>query len=418
MSYQGTSTSTIQKLNIRTPLTVVGGVSNSPFLFTTGSQAHGGANMGFFNSFIKGTNNNYYINYYTRIGRVVPANIVSGSTTFISDTMVENPPGSATTFSTSSQLQGFHYLEKAQRFYIPNLQGTFRNYVTPYISGSTTNFERTCLTNDTVQTNTYTVFSIDTPTANYISSPIRSYYFDGLSYIVRDLSTDNNVIYALPLEADKEYHTTTNAYIITPEFSTPSATSYNKIYVKSKSYFNEDRFIVPTENFDIYYRVSGITTDTGSWTLVGQNGSISPVSGTSIQFKLAFKTIGNNCIPSKIYGITMSYYSNETPISLTFYEPSLKFSNVSSQIFAWRQSNEFVEEIPNLNINIYNASSNILLLSDNVSGSTNGVWEYSSNEGVTWNTFSYSANSINNYIRYTPNSSLGSGIKVKPIIYI
>lgn len=418
LSYPATTTSSVQKFNIRAPLSVTAGRSNSPFLLTTGTQSHGGTNMGFFNSFIKGTNNNYYVNYYTRIGRIVPANIVSGSTTFISDTMVENPPGSATTFNTSSQLQGFHYLEKSQRFYIPNLQGTFRNYVTPYISGSTTNFERVALTNNTVQTNTYTVSSIDQPTANYISAPIRSYYFDGLSYLVRDLATNNNVIYTLPLEVDKQYHTTTNAYVVTPEFSTPSATTYNKVYVRSKSYFNEDRFIMPTENFDVYYRTSGITTDTGSWVLIGQNGNISPASGTSIQFKITFQTIGNNCIPTKIYGITMSYYSNEPPKSLTFYEPSLKFSNISNQIFAWRQIAEFVNQIPNLNINVYNVNSNTLLLTDNVSGSTNGVWEYSSNEGVNWNTFSYSANSINNYIRYTPNSSLGSGIKIKPIIYI
>jgi hypothetical protein len=417
LSYLSSTTSSIQKFNIRSPLTVVGGVSNSPFLLTTGSQSHGGTNMGFFNSFIKGTNNNYYINYYTRIGRVIPANIVSGSTTFISDTMVENPPGSAVTFSTSSQLQGFHYLEKSQRFYIPNLQGTFRHYVTPYISGSTTTFERVALTNDTVQTNTYTVFSIDEPTANYISSPIRSYYFDELSYIVRDVATNNNIIYALPLEADKQYHTTTNAYIITPEFSTPSATTYNKIYVKSKSYFNEDRFIVPTENFDIYYRTSGITADTGSWVLVGQNGDISSSSGSSIQFKLTFKTIGNNCIPSKIYGISMSYYENNTPLSTTYYDPSIENTNIGSQIFSWRQSSIFNDQIPNLNINIYNVTGSTLLLSDSVSGSTNGIWQYSSNDGNTWNSWSSSANTVGNYIRYSASTLSASGLIVKPILY-
>ncbi len=249
------TTSSIQKFNIRAPLTfLIGGRSNSPYLFTTGAQAHNGTNVSGWNPFIKGLNDHYYITTFTRIARVIPANIISGSTTFITDSMVELPPGSATTFSVSSSLVSSHYLPLVQRFYIPNTTAN-RNYVTPYISGSTTPFERVVLANDQVQTNTYTVSSITTPTSNYVGLPIRSYYHDGLSYIIRDVQSNNNVIYTLPIEADKQYHTTTNACIITPELFTPSTTSYNTIYINAKTFFNDDnRFIVPRESYDIYYR--------------------------------------------------------------------------------------------------------------------------------------------------------------------
>jgi len=403
-----------------TPLTfLTAGRSNSPFILSTGTQIHGGS-FGVAissNPFIKGINNDFYVTIDTRIVRIVPTNIISGSTTFISDSMIELPPGTTTTFSLSSSLIDSHYLPMAQRFYIPNTTAN-RNYVTPYISGSTTPFERVVLANDQVQTNTYTISKIKIPTSNYIGQDIRSFYYDGLSYIIRNVVSDNNVIYVLPIEADKQYHTITNAYIVTPEFLTPSATSYNTIYINAKTYFNDDnRFIVPRENYDIYYRTTGITTDTGSWVLINQNGSMSGVTGTSIQFKIAFSTIGHTCVPSLIYGIRMSYNSDAQPLSIPFYEPSLKFTDKSSQIFSWRQNSQFNENIPNLNINIYDSSNN-LLLTDSVSGSTNGIWEYSSNNGNNWNSWVSSANTIGNYIRYSASTLSASGLIIKPILYI
>lgn len=415
----GGGTSSVQKFNIRAPLTfLTDGRSNSPFVLTTGSQSNGGTEVSpYFNPFIKGLNGDYFITTTTRIARIIPSNIVSGSTTFISDTMVELPPGTGTTFPLGSNLVSSHYLPLAQRFYIPNISSS-RNYVTPYISGSTTPFERVVLTNDQIQTNTYTLLQITTPTSNYIGATIRSYYHDGLSYIVRDVASDNNVIYTLPIEADKQYHTTSNACIITPEFLTPSATSYNKVYVNSKTFFNDDnRFIVPRENYDIYYRTTGITTDTGSWTLINQNGSMSGVTGTSIQFKIAFSTIGHTCVPSLIYGISMSYNSDAQPLSTPFYEPSLKFTDKTLQVFSWRQDSLFNQDIPNLNIDIYDSSNN-LLLNDSVSGSTSGIWQYSNDDGLNWNSWSYTANTVGNYIRYSSSTLSASGLIVKPILYI
>jgi hypothetical protein len=411
-----TTTITVQKFNIRAALTVSGGVTTSAFVLSTANLAHGGTNLSIVNSFIKGSNGDYYANFYTRISRIIPANITSGSTNYIGDSMSEIPPGTTTTFPTSSQLQGFHYLPEIDKFYLSHEQGTIRNYITSY-SGAGSQFDRTVNLNDIIQSNTYVVDEIDILTANFISLPIRTYYHDGLSYFLRVTPTNSNVIYTLPIEADKEYHTASKACIITPEITTPNVSSYDKIYLNKKSYFNNGRFITPTENVDVYFRTSGISDDSGAWTLIDKNGDISYASGSSIQFKIAFGTIGINCIPSEVYSLSMSYFNNGIPTSIPYYEPSLKHTNISSEIFAWRQVHNFVNNIPTLNLNVYNVAGNTLLLSDDTNTPTNGVWEYSSNNGITWNPFSSSANAIGNYIRYTPNLSLGSGIKIKPILY-
>jgi hypothetical protein len=414
-SNPATTSINIQRFNVRAALTLTAGRSDSAFNFTTGTVNHNGTNINLINPFIKGSNGDYYVNLFTRISRIIPANITNGSTTFIGDTMIENPPGTSTTFPLSSQLSGFHYLPNADRFYISHNQGTTRNYVTPYSTSG--EFERVVNLNDVIESNTYVVSELDTLTSNFISLPLRTFYHNGLSYVARDVANNRNVLYTLPIEADKEYHTTTKACIITPEFTTPDVVNYDKVYLRTKSTYNKGRFISPSENVDIYFRTSGITDDSGSWTLVDKTGDISFTSGSTIQFKIAFSTIGLTCIPDKVYGITMSYFSNGIPLSTPFYEPSLKQSDISSQIFSWRQIHEFVDDIPELNIDIYDVSGSTLLLTDDTDTSLNGVWEYSSNDGVSWSAFTQSANTIGNYIRYTPNSSLGSGITVKPIIY-
>ena len=103
-------------------------------------------------------------------------------------------------------------------------------------------------------------------------------------------------------------------------------------------------------------------------------------------------------------------------MSTSFYEPSLKNSNISSNIFSWRQRDNFESNIPNLNLDIYDVSNNNLLLTDSVNSSSNGIWQYST-DGVTWSSWLSSANSIGNYIRYSATTLSASGIKVKPILY-
>jgi hypothetical protein len=409
----GTSIS-IQKFNIRSSLTLTAGRSNTPYQLTTGSQVHNGSSILGYIPMITDFNNNFYITPNNRISRIPISGITASSTTFIVDSMVENPPGTLNTYPLSSQLYGGQYLRQAQRFYISHAQGTIRNYVTQYTPGGL--FDRPIHINDQTQQGTYLVDKFDNLTTNFLSLSTYTHYSDGILFLVRGSSTNTNIIYSLPIEADEDFHTISNCCVITPELSTLSATSYNKVYVDVDTFFNKDqRFYIPRETWDIYYRTNGISTDTGSWTLVPPSGQISGNSN-SIQFKLTFRTAGLYTIPCRIKGIILSYQSNYLPLSSPYYDPSLKFTDKTSNIFSWRQNTEFINQLPELAIDVYN-TSNSLLLSDTVNTSTNGIWEYSNDEGLTWSPWSYSANSVGNYIRFSASTLSAPGQIVKPILY-
>ena len=66
---------------------------------------------------------------------------------------------------------------------------------------------------------------------------------------------------------------------------------------------------------------------------------------------------------------------------------------------------------------MYDMSTVTLILTDSTNSPIDGVWEYSSDSGITWNAWSVSGNSIGNYIRYTPYSSIGLGVNVKIKLY-
>ena len=415
MSYLSATNVSMQKFNIRAPLTVTAGRSNSPFMLTTGSQAHGGTNNAGSKRMTQDYSGNLYITNYTRISRIPTSAITASSTTFIVDAMVENPPGTSTTYPLSSQLLNGMYMRNINRFYISHSQGTIRDYITPYVVGGQFTFPVNV--NDQNLSNTYLVSEFDNLLSNFNTNNTGTQYQDGIMFFYRNVTSDENVIMTFPWTADKTYESLSNSCIITPELQTTSATSYNRVYFEFDSFFNTDiRFYYPRENFDVYYRTSGITADTGTWVSIPQTGEISGNS-SSIQFKITFKTIGLYSIPARLRSIVLSYEGTDIPDPLTFYEPSLKQTDIASQIFSWRQNSLFVDDIPELNIDIYDSSNN-LLLTDTVSGSTGGVWQYSSDDGSTWNSFQYTANTVGNYIRYSATTLSASGLIVKPIIYV
>ena len=252
MSYLSAGIVSMQKFNIRTPLTVTAGRSNSPFMLTTGSQAHGGTNNSGSRRMTQDYFGNLYITNSTRISRIPTSAITASSTTFIANAMVENPPGTSTTYPLSSQLLNGMYMRNIDRFYISHNQGTIRDYITPYVVGGEFTFPVNV--NDQNLSNTYLVSKFDNLLSNFNSNNTGTQYQDGIMFFYRNVSTDENVIMTFPWTADKTYESLSNSCIITPELQTTSATSYNRVYFEFDSFFNTDiRFYYPRENFDVYY---------------------------------------------------------------------------------------------------------------------------------------------------------------------
>ena len=416
MSYIATTTISMQKFNVRAPLTgLTSSRSASAYVLTTGNQLHNGTNTLGYNTMIKGSGEDLYVVNSTRLSYIPASAVTSGSTTFIVSQMIENPPGGVNTLPLTSNLDSGHYLPLINRYYIGNNAG-YRSYITPYVSGSSA-FERYIHVNDQIQQSTYLDFNFDYLTPHTIGTYFYSTYGKGISFVSRIVSNNNNILYALPLEADKDYSNITNACIITPSILTVSAVTYDKVYFNVTDMWSNNNLTYPREIFDSYYRTTGITTDTGGWNLISQSGDLSGVTSNQIQFKFTFRTIGFYSVPTRIHGLTLTYTGNTNPIPTSFYEPSLKTNNLSSNIFSWRQNDNFQSDIPNLKIDIYNIADSSLLLSDNVNSSSSGIWEYST-DGNTWNSWVSSADTIGNYIRYSASTLSASGLKIKPILYI
>jgi hypothetical protein len=61
-----------------------------------------------------------------------------------------------------------------------------------------------------------------------------------------------------------------------------------------------------------------------------------------------------------------------------------------------------------MRIRLYNAVTGSLILDDDITSSAYGTWQYSSNNGTSWNTWLNTADVVGNYIRYTATSLPGS----------
>ena len=412
VSKPANTTISIQKFNIRAALTLTDGRSNSAFSFTTGNQSHGGTNTSETDVMIKDNSGNYYVSHYTRISRIPTSSISAASTTFIADNMIQNPPGSSTTFALSSQMSDICYMPEIDRIYISHLQGTIRNYITRYVSGG--EFETPVHANDQIQQSTYLVSEFETLTPHLLSAPVSAYYKDGVMFTVRDINNNNNIIYTLPLEADAQFETTSSACIITPELFTTSASAYSGIHVDSTDYFNAPRFALPRQPYYLYYRTSGISDDSGTWNYLDPSGSM-PTAAESIQFKLTFSTLGYYSIPSLIHGITVTYSSSLPQQAVSNFDAILEETNASSQVFAWRQSAVFNTVPADMYISIYSGSA--IILTDSITAADSGSWEYSANTGSTWNSLTGSINTVGHYIRYTATPTLPSGAVLKTLLY-
>jgi hypothetical protein len=169
----------------------------------------------------------------------------------------------------------------------------------------------------------------------------------------------------------------------------------------------------PVESYKLWYRTSGIDDNSGAWTAVGVGADLEAAAVSDyIQFKIAFDIMGEICVPTRIYSLTCLYEDTNQD---SHYQPSLSKSSTASKIFAWKQVSSWGSNIPNMRIRLYDASNNTLLLDDNVTSSSYGTWQYST-DGTNWSSWSAAQDTIGNYIRYTATGFGYSGVTVRALL--
>lgn len=423
-----TSNPVFFKYNLRAALAgLASGASTSAFVLKTGS---GGALSGTASQVGNGTyavashgpGSGIGCIYFTTTTKVYrsaqTSTIASASTTFLADTMSEIPPGSTTTYAASSLMTSIEYVPGVDKFAISvNATTTpFRDYLTQYRTDAG-QLDRVTFGNlqqlNQSTTDATTAFRPDKPLVALTVAPLA-----GLVYVSQNgTAATNAVTFVTPLAADWEYAATTKSRVLTPAISISNPNKFAEVLVSNVEVLggtSTTNLGTTTEAWRLYYRTTGITDDSGSWTSVPVDGSISGISGTTtIQLMFEFKTIGTTFLPARICSATVTWDDVSTD---SHYQLSVGKSDLTNKRFAWRFATAFGSTVPPLRVQLYDAVSGGLLVDDNTSSPT-GTFERST-DGSSWSSWNNTDKGNNTtYIRYTP-ASLADNTNVQAVLML
>ena len=320
------------------------------------------------------------------------------------DYITDIPPLGTTIQQAANNWGGLAYDEDNDYFYIIT-NGSFRDYRTIYNPGQP--LERFFGVID-FETNPLASGSLPVVCSTMLTARI--------SYANKTLIIPRQGITAAVATAQQLLVIEVGAqdgYVITKEIPTLDAIAFYRVYTSevrggSGSYSKE--------RYDIYYRTSGISDNSGLWTKINDEATLTNiVAAVSIQFKIVFDILNWTCISPEITSVCVTWEDGTTTDS--HFQPSIGKSNLAGTKFAWRFSTAFGYVVPQLTVKLYNAITGGLLSTDYTSGPS-GTFEKSIDDGATWGAWpTGTADKINEitYLRYTP-SSLGSGIRVRALL--
>ena len=415
----------IVKYNMRAALTVgsltngpASGVSASAYVLKTQSQTVSGTMSQLSSSRIFSVNHgpaagikSLYFPTTTRVYRCPVANITSGSTSWLPDSMVEVPPGGTTTYSALSSMGQVDYSSSIDRILITNTSARFGVYAAQYQTDGT-QFEKYFGAN--LNRVKFTTTPSGASDGLFPVASLTIWSEDGWLFAMTTANTSGqNWLYVFPFGADAYYNSTNNQHVITPKLATTDASKLYHVYVDHQEYAGTYGLGFPVETYRLWYRTANIDDNSGAWTEIPVGADMDNVlPGDYIQFKIAFDILGEICVPTRIYSICCTYEDSSQD---SHYQPSLSKSSTASKIFAWKQVTAWGSNIPNLRLKLFDASTENELLNDTVNLSSYGTWEYSTN-GTSWSPWSSPADAVGNFIRYTATSFGYSGVTVRALL--
>lgn len=351
-----------------------------------------------------------YFTTTTRVYRALISNIVAGSTVWISDVMIEVPPGSANTFLATGALSSVEYSSTLDRLIINTTgAGGSRAYLTRYQS----NVEQfDFIWGVETRGSESTAADINNPVVmNVQANSFSTWAEGGLAYITRNgATTTTNFIFIVPFGAHwgfQEVQPTQR--IITPKILTPQCSGFLKAVPIFTKKYGSDRYAIMGEPFNAYYRIEGIEDNTGDWVQLDEDGHLSGVSSSEyIQYMFEFKTVGNYCIPAQIMAIETIYEQDDAlPVHLQW---NLSDSNNANGTVGFIQRGTY-GSVPNLQINYYRSDNNLNLLTQSSTSSEFGVFQYWDEGNSLWvNGLGTDTDGLRR--RFVPSSGLPSSTNV------
>lgn len=422
----GTTSIKVYKYNLRANDAIVAGkmtlaganivITAAQAVTGTGSQTNNGIICTASHGPGSGTKSIYFVTT-TRVYRAAAGNITAGNASWQSENRIEMPPGGATVQTASSALTFINYSSAIDRFYITTTGvSSIRSYLTKYPTNSGDEFEY-IFGNSFVQLDNAAADSDSVPLP-YDTRNLALYIetSNGIAHVLRygSGSTGTTGLHALAIASHWDFTSVSDSVAISPSIATPNNSKFNKLYTEAITTTGTGAFVTPLMAHRCYYRTSGISDNSGSWTLIDASGDLSSATGAAnIQFKIEFQTLGNvHGIPARIISLGVSYEDLTTD---SHYQPSVAQSSTANKQFAWRFSTAFSGTVPTLRIRLYDAVSGGSLVDDTTVGPT-GTWEKSTDGGSNWTAYNTTdkANDTT-YIRYTP-ASLGDNIKVRALL--
>jgi hypothetical protein len=330
-----------------------------------------------------------------RLFRTKLSTIFSGSANIATDNWFEIPPMGPNNFAVFNSTN-VTYIPTIDRFITTAAAscGVFK-----YNINGNEEIERRILLNsstfNTLLTRPYPNFIY----TNYGLTPIITCVNNTLYVSIGGASTQN-IMFNIPIAADYQYAQKTKQWAVFPKLITNNNKQFKRALVKFDNNVAPENLGFPPERVFIYYRTTGIDDDSGEWTRLEKGGDMSKVAVTEqIQLAVAWDVLGSFALYPPVYGVTL-VYENDSQISQ--YTPSISLTNVTNRVFAWRQAQTFTStNIPPLRIRLYNSETGNLVLEDTTLAQSQGVFEYSSDTGSTWNPWDDTQNVANNYIKYT-----------------
>ena len=337
-----------------------------------------------------------YVATSTRVYRISVSSITEGNTSFIKDSMTDIPPG----YTASMVGQGYtnvdilDYLDRLITFGAAGV----RAYLTRY---NTENYPQDHVFGcGTGQYDGSSVWpGLTTPAWSTSFCASYGYVQTGMAYIARTSGSTltTAAIYAIPIGAHWDYAASKNQRVISPALNTPGAELLSRLYVNNDNIIGSHLLGTVPDPYRVYVRTSGIDDNSGSWTRV-EAGDLSKINpGNKIQVMFEFKMLGVSCVGSRIHSVAVVY---QVPSTDNHFSPTLKFRDNNAR-FSWKFTTAFGTTVPILRVRIYDADSGTLLSDDNTD-SSQGVFEKSTDAGVSWTTWNNTdKGNETTYVRYT-----------------
>jgi hypothetical protein len=406
----------IQKFNIRAALVNfrAPGIATDGFVLTTGTQAITGTPSQFGNGRIVTAGHgpgagvtSLYFTTTSNVYRAATPGIINASTTFLNDTMTENPPGTSNTYGLTTSLNTIDYIPGNDRFLIYTTAATgTRHYITQY--GVNTEFSGIFGLESTQTDSSLGYPEICPPVPNIGTSyPHFSYSQGNMTYVFRDNTTASiGQLYTMNFASDfgTSQITGNSQFIISPALSCTNNALFDSVYVNIQRSYNRQNIYnqMPPAPYKIFYRTSGFADNSGPWTSVPTGGALTSIGvSTLIQFKVSLRTIGNVLYPNRIYAVGVNY--ENTPDLPSYLNWNFSDSTSSTGVIGFIQ-NYYYGGVPNLRIEYFDAATNTSIFSQDSTSSTNGIFQFWS--GSDW-VVGLGSDLINQRRRFAPSLALG-----------